>query len=643
MSAVCVPESCDMMVPENGQSGNCQATVLHGSSCIPTCNEGYTLSGTSNCSFGDLTPAACAPKACTVAIPANGFAGDCSPELPHGQTCTPECSAGFVLSAPTSCALGELHASECDQVIMDTTANTEGISCAAYCGTDPKQELGAAEWLGACCLAATDASGNQVSCTKPLGSPLTCTCNRDDAISFHDAPKFPSSSFLCPEVAESEASQEASPSSPAPASAEDTATAAATPPTADAADAPATASEAPSAPAAAPATVAFEPPPSMPAAAPATAANPPSAPAAAPATAENPPSAPAAAPASEEDAPTSAEAALSRKKASTSHAPVPAQALKKKAEASTTAAQVVKKNLIASTSAEPVQVQVIKKKAIASKTADSAEDDEEEDEEEEDDVEVQKKRVASTTAASAKVQARKRRAIAAAEVAPASEDDVKVTVRVLKTEDVTVTEKPARKRSARKHRARHEESETVSLLKEGAATIEASSSRDDAVKASVLKFLASQADASAATESNLPEVHLTLKGASSSRVQKAEKKMCADYDSQDYVSETALTVDSDEKMASACGSFCGLSSDGSSGKFVVQLIGKDASCYCASERCTDFVPCESCVAYVVSAVSVNSKQFALASWIPKPFVSLLETASYETSSHAPFWTRLVSR
>ena len=54
--------SCDASTaPTNGAVGNCTSSLASGSTCQPTCNSGYTVSGTSSCSFGTLTAATCAP------------------------------------------------------------------------------------------------------------------------------------------------------------------------------------------------------------------------------------------------------------------------------------------------------------------------------------------------------------------------------------------------------------------------------------------------------------------------------------------------------------------------------------------------------------------------------------------------------
>merc|ERR1711998_368054 len=43
--------TCDASIaPENGGVGDCTATLASGSTCQPTCNTGFTVSGTTTCS-----------------------------------------------------------------------------------------------------------------------------------------------------------------------------------------------------------------------------------------------------------------------------------------------------------------------------------------------------------------------------------------------------------------------------------------------------------------------------------------------------------------------------------------------------------------------------------------------------------------
>ena len=57
--------SCDASTtPTNGAVGDCTDVLASGSTCQPTCNSGYVVSGTSSCTAGTLTAATCSLKPC---------------------------------------------------------------------------------------------------------------------------------------------------------------------------------------------------------------------------------------------------------------------------------------------------------------------------------------------------------------------------------------------------------------------------------------------------------------------------------------------------------------------------------------------------------------------------------------------------
>lgn len=51
--------TCDFQAPTNGGRGDCPDPMSHDTTCEPTCDAGYTLSGTSSCNDGTLTSATC--------------------------------------------------------------------------------------------------------------------------------------------------------------------------------------------------------------------------------------------------------------------------------------------------------------------------------------------------------------------------------------------------------------------------------------------------------------------------------------------------------------------------------------------------------------------------------------------------------
>ena len=88
---------CDASTPPtNGGVGSCTGSLASGSTCQPTCNSGYTVSGTSSCFAGTLTAATCSGDPCDASTPpANGTAGDCTNSLTSGSTCQPTCDSGY--------------------------------------------------------------------------------------------------------------------------------------------------------------------------------------------------------------------------------------------------------------------------------------------------------------------------------------------------------------------------------------------------------------------------------------------------------------------------------------------------------------------------------------------------------------------
>ena len=110
----------------NGVPGpTCSSTLAIGSSCAPTCDDGYVSSGSRSCrrvvsapasAFSD--DAACVSGPCDAsAAPTNGAVGNCTSSLASGSTCQPTCDAGYIVSGKSSCgAAGALTAAECREL-----------------------------------------------------------------------------------------------------------------------------------------------------------------------------------------------------------------------------------------------------------------------------------------------------------------------------------------------------------------------------------------------------------------------------------------------------------------------------------------------------------------------------------------------
>jgi hypothetical protein len=119
--ALCLDTSgpaCDASAaPENGDIGDCTATLMSGTTCQPTCDAGFTVSRFSYCDGGEYTAATCSilPTSCETSPPANGAAGDCPPSgvLETDASCQPTCSPGYLASGVTSCELGVLTSTTC--------------------------------------------------------------------------------------------------------------------------------------------------------------------------------------------------------------------------------------------------------------------------------------------------------------------------------------------------------------------------------------------------------------------------------------------------------------------------------------------------------------------------------------------------
>ena len=107
--------ACDASAaPENGDVGDCPATLVSGTICHPTCDAGFAVSGFSYCDGGAYTAATCAGDSCvSIPAPSNGALGDCGVSLDHGATCQPTCDGGYDIAGSYSCVGGTLTAVTC--------------------------------------------------------------------------------------------------------------------------------------------------------------------------------------------------------------------------------------------------------------------------------------------------------------------------------------------------------------------------------------------------------------------------------------------------------------------------------------------------------------------------------------------------
>jgi len=140
--ALCLDTSgpaCDASAaPENGDVGDCTATLLSGTTCQPTCDAGFTVSRFSYCDGGEYTAATCSisPTSCETSPPENGAAGDCPPSgvLETSASCQPTCSSAYLASGVTSCELGVLTSTTC---VAGTCAENERVVSNACVACSP--------------------------------------------------------------------------------------------------------------------------------------------------------------------------------------------------------------------------------------------------------------------------------------------------------------------------------------------------------------------------------------------------------------------------------------------------------------------------------------------------------------------------
>ena len=139
------PASCDASgAITNGAPGSgCTSTLAHGTSCSPTCDSGYTLSGTRSCSAGTLTDnAMCSGDSCDASNAiTNGALNNCTSTLASGATCTPTCNTGYTLSGTRSCTAGALA----DTAVCNINSPA-GPS--PFADGDATVELPVANWCG---------------------------------------------------------------------------------------------------------------------------------------------------------------------------------------------------------------------------------------------------------------------------------------------------------------------------------------------------------------------------------------------------------------------------------------------------------------------------------------------------------------
>jgi len=124
--------------PSNGAVGDCTSVLASGSTCQPTCDQGYAVSGPSVCVNGVLTPASCIPLCDASSPPANGAVGNCTDQLLSGTTCQPACNPGYFAPEPSVCDDGVLMPAVCVRYCNASAppANSGVGDCVEYLSSD---------------------------------------------------------------------------------------------------------------------------------------------------------------------------------------------------------------------------------------------------------------------------------------------------------------------------------------------------------------------------------------------------------------------------------------------------------------------------------------------------------------------------
>ena len=241
VSTSSVVTTCDASTaPTNGGVGTCTSALASGSTCQPTCNSGYSVSGVSSCSAGTLSAATCVASSTPVCLtsgcsssastrfasgpgetmsssgytyqccvsngkfclpsasltdcpmrscdastaPTNGGVGTCTSTLASGSTCQPTCNSGYTVSGTSSCNNGILSAATCVSNTCDaSTAPTNGgvgtctSSLAGGSTCQPTCNSGYTVSGVSSCSAATSSSASTLSAATCLAtSSGDCKC-----------------------------------------------------------------------------------------------------------------------------------------------------------------------------------------------------------------------------------------------------------------------------------------------------------------------------------------------------------------------------------------------------------------------------------------------------------------------------------
>ena len=138
----CGTHPCDYSAPFNGLNGTCNDKLSSGSTCIPTCAQGYTLTATNSgslvaqCIDGEIVQPSFLPSSCIFNYPAFMYSSTCATVIDPGTSCQIQCLPGYnVTGSSTSCSYGTLTSQTCTESPCTVTKDPFGYL--GSCSVDP--------------------------------------------------------------------------------------------------------------------------------------------------------------------------------------------------------------------------------------------------------------------------------------------------------------------------------------------------------------------------------------------------------------------------------------------------------------------------------------------------------------------------
>ena len=189
INGVVTPRGCNVSSPTNGNMGTCSSILQLGSSCQPQCSPGYTSSGFTTCLSGTLTQTTCNENRCTPTpqpVPTNGSRGACPNELLPGSTCAPSCNQGYQLVGHSSCSRGVFTPAVC----TPGPCSQSGTSPVrpplnGQIGDCPSTMISGQTCNQICNFEYSTPSPQRGTCNRTVFTPIQCIQNKCLTPSFH--------------------------------------------------------------------------------------------------------------------------------------------------------------------------------------------------------------------------------------------------------------------------------------------------------------------------------------------------------------------------------------------------------------------------------------------------------------------------